>query len=401
MVSKIIIRQLLAFYIAIFIRVFWLLTPVVLFFYQENGLNYKHLFLFQGIFYLTSIIMEFPIGYIVDNHSKKKVFYCSFLLLLLVSILWFGFRGFWVVLLGEILMAISKVILDNTQSGYLYEYLSANRLRQSMSKCYGYLSAIVSLGFASASILGAIIYAKFGSKTILIAEIVFLIIGMLLLLYFPDVKKTKENNSKRSERLKNFLKSSKEIYNNNSIKYHIYTSGLLTSLSVLFAISFQPFMQKALFPVFLFGVVTFLNHGIRALSGFIAGKVNKFVRLKSLVIPLYFSYIVAFLCIFLILLKGGFVLTAIMIVLLCMIIGFQLLFSILHISRVHKFVDGKDRGNLMSVNNFIGRGFTATILLSSKALMDKFSMLGFFGCVFLIFITFGTYFMYRTYKESE
>ena len=401
MVSKIIIRQLFTYYSTIFIRTFWLLTPIVLFFYQENGLNYKHLFLFQGVFYLTSIIMEFPIGYLVDNHSRKKIFYGSFLLLLLVSMLWFSFRGFWIILVGEILMAISKVIFDNNQSGYLYDYLYSNKIHRSMPKCHGYVTAAVSLGIAAASIIGAVIYEKYGSSIVLIVQMIMLVIGMILLLYFPDIKKTKDKILERSERLKSFWKSTKKIYNNNSIKYHIYTSGLLTAISVLFAISFQPFMQKAIFPVFLFGVVTFLNHSVRALSGFLAGKVNKLVSIKSLVPPLYFSYLIAFLLVFLILYKGGFVLTAIIITILCMIIGFQLLFSVLHVSRIHRFVGANDRGNLMAINNFVSRGFTAIILLSSKLLMDKFNLYGFYGCIFLIFIIFGTYFMFRTYKESE
>ena len=54
------------FNLALFLRAIILLSPVLLLFYQENGLTVKDLFFFQGIFYLTSILSELPVGYISD-----------------------------------------------------------------------------------------------------------------------------------------------------------------------------------------------------------------------------------------------------------------------------------------------------------------------------------------------
>ena len=59
------------FNLALLLRSILLLTPVTLLFYQENGLTAQHLFFFQGIFYLTSILSEIPVGYISDAISRK------------------------------------------------------------------------------------------------------------------------------------------------------------------------------------------------------------------------------------------------------------------------------------------------------------------------------------------
>ena len=105
--------------------------------------------------------------------------------------------------------------------------------------------------------------------------------------------------------------------------------------------------------------------------------------------------------IFIILRNKNIVLTTFLIFLLCLIIGCQLLFTILHVSRLQKNISAKNRGNLMAVNNGISRGFSAIVLISSKLLMDKMNLYEFYGCAFLLFVLFCTYFMVRTYKESE
>lgn len=98
------------FNLALFLRSILLLTPIYMFFYQENGLTVKDLFLFQGIFYLASIIFEIPVGYLSDNIERKNLLLMSFMIFIGFYSLWFFFQGYYVILAGEILFAISKVI---------------------------------------------------------------------------------------------------------------------------------------------------------------------------------------------------------------------------------------------------------------------------------------------------
>lgn len=81
------------FNLALFLRSILLLTPIYIFFYQENGLTVKDLFLFQGIFYLASIIFEIPVGYLSDNIERKNLLLISFydiywFLLIMVFLSW-------------------------------------------------------------------------------------------------------------------------------------------------------------------------------------------------------------------------------------------------------------------------------------------------------------------------
>lgn len=386
---------------ALFLRSIMLLTPVLLLFYQENGLTAKHLFFFQGIFYLTSILSEVPVGYISDLISRKIVLIISFCLYLTMLVFWFNFSGYYVILFGEILFAISKVMMDNAMPGYLYDYLNNNDKPQSMVKHYGYLNFYLALGTAVGAVLGTYLYAKFGSGKLILTEIMFIVISIFLVLSLPKIKSNSKLNLPFYNKIKEFCATAKGLYTNNSIKWHVMYSGFLTSLSILFAISFQPLMQNALFPVFMYGVVAFSNHGIRALSGIVAGKWLRNFDIRKLIKPLFVMYTIAFLFVFLAMKVVNFSVITCIIFLLCLIIGVQLIFTILHVSRLQKFVQTDSRGNLMSVNNFVSRFLAAAILISSKVLTEHLGIFYYFVIVFVVYLVFGTYLMINVYRVKE
>ena len=257
--------NLCKFNIALFLRAILLLSPILLLFYQENGLSVNELFLFQGIFYLTSIIVETPVGYLSDNMSRRNLLILSFIIFISIAVLWFFYHGYWIILIGEMLFAVSKVMMDNAMSGYLYDYLTSKGESTRMVNYYGYLNFYLALGTAFAALLGTYFYAKFGSHFILISEFCLVLVSIFLVLSIPNIKRQNHDGVQK------FFVNMKAICSNKAIIYYILYSGILTSYSILFALSFQPLMQNAMFPVMLFGVAAFFNHGLRALAGVVAG----------------------------------------------------------------------------------------------------------------------------------
>ena len=90
-----------------------------------------------------------------------------------------------------------------------------------------------------------------------------------------------------------------------------------------------------------------------------------------------------------------------LILLICLIIGIQLLFTILHVSRLHKFVSTENRGNIMAVNNLISRFLAAFMLISSNLFITQLGLAKFFCIMFMLFVIFGLFVMYNTYKIEE
>lgn len=393
--------NILKFNTALFFRAMLLLSPVMLLFYQENGLTVKDLFFFQGIFYLTSIASEIPVGYLSDNISRKKLLIISFIIFMGFYTLWLFCHGYYVILAGEILFGISKVMMDNAMSGYLYDYLAFNDNKSAMVKYYGYLNFYLSLGTALAGLIGTYMYSKFGSGTVIISEIILIMCSIMLVVSLPSIKSVKTKTEVISQKITRFFDAVKDLYKNVSIKYYIFYAGILTSFSILFALSFQPLMQNALFPIFLFGVIAFVNHAVRALSGIVAGKWLRNFDIKKLVIPLFILYILAFSCVFKILSLTSIPLLLLMLLFICLVIGVQVIFTILHVSRIHKFVTIEKRGTLMAINNFVSRVMAAIVLISSKLFIDKLGLNFFFAIAFMVFLVTCSYFMVKIIKLKE
>lgn len=387
------------FNIALFLRAALLMQPVMLLFYQENGLSVKELFFFQGLFYLTSLIFEIPAGYLSDTISRKRVLIISFIIFLSINVLWLFCHGYYAILTGEILFAISKVMMDNSMSGYLYDYINFDETKKSMVKYFGYLNFYLAAGTALAALAGTCMYSKYGADVILISEIFLISISIFLVISLPSIKPPSNKVADISQKIKKFLSITNNLYQNASIKYYVYYSGLLTSFSILFALSFQPVMQNALFPIFLYGVVAFFNHAVRGFAGVAAGKWFRNFDIKKMVVLLFLLYVIAFMCIFEVLSLKNVMLVTLLLFLICIIIGIQLIFTILHVSRLHGLVPIDGRGSLMAVNNFVSRILAAFVLIFSKIFIDKCGLYTFFLAAFCIFLISCSYFMVKILKE--
>ena len=106
--------------LACFLRSQLYLAPVLLLFYQQNGLTIADFVLFQGIFQLTGILFEIPCGYIADVISKKKVLVLAFVCFFLRAALWLSFSGMYIILLGELFNALSRAFLSGVYDSYIY-----------------------------------------------------------------------------------------------------------------------------------------------------------------------------------------------------------------------------------------------------------------------------------------
>lgn len=388
--------------LALFLQTMLLLSPVMLLFYNENGLSAYDLFFFQSIFYLISILFEIPIGYLVDNIPKKMVLFLSVSILFIVNLFWLMFHGYYVILIGEILFAISKVARDNAESGYLYEFLKkySTEKDKKMVYKYGHLNFCLALGTAISGILGTFLYVKFNSSFTIIVQLFIFAFAMFLMMSLPKDKVNIEKISFR-KRVEKQIECAKMILKNESIMYYVYYSGIFTTFSIMFALSFQPLMKNSYVPIMLFGIVAFLNHGVRAVASLFAGKLSNLFNLRQMIIPLFVLYFLAFLFIFVILNTVNTALVIFLIFIICLIIGFQLLFTIRHVSRLHKFVTSEHRGNIIAINNFYSRLMTCCILFISKFFMEKIGFEKFFIFAFIIFIVIGFTLMMKIYSIKE
>ena len=148
-------------------------------------------------------------------------------------------------------------------------------------------------------------------------------------------------------------------------------------------------MMKALsFPVFLFGVVYFMNHFFRALTSLYLDKLKQFVSLSKMSLLTFILFTVSFVSTLIVLnipgvspywglLCFGFISFA---------IGIVWAFRLLCNCRLYLFIPPDMRATLLSVNAAISRLYGAFFFILIKVLLDGVSINDTFLICFVIFI---------------
>lgn len=389
--------------LASFLQAQLFLLPVLLLFYQKNGLTIGDFFLFQGVFSIASILFEIPSGYLADLFSKKKILILSFTFFLLRCLLWFFFAqyGYWIILIGEILFAAQKSFFSGISDAYIYEYLEANGQEKSMTKRYGFLCAFLSLGTALSSLTAAGLYSvisqwsmkhfgqDYGFMVLILLEIILTVLAIILLFQLPETA-TRKSRKKKSlkEIYSHFFRIMKWTFYKRILRYHIIFNAFLWGGTTLFVWLFQPMMQILVFPIVLYGCVYFVNHFCRTFFSFSAGKIVQYMSLNKIGIISYMWYVLGFIFTILILNINTISLKMSLLYFsfLCIGTGWQMLYGNVNLTRLHVLVPKYMRATVSSVNSMMGRLLSAIFLILLKFLTADFSLE---TCIGICFIFFG------------
>ena len=417
--------------IAAFLRSQLFLLPVLLFFYQENGLTVGDFYLIQGLIVFFAFLFEIPAGYLGDIFPRKYILITAYALFLGRLFLWIFFRGFEIILIGEFLYACSKACFDSVSSSFIYDILKKNNEETKMVKAYSNFNA-------------AGLYEKLGSHVLLIAEFIIYSTAILLLSFLPNAHRpAKDTVAGFKERLKKFWVAVRYILKSRKYCYLVLFSGFMVGVSHFFFWSFQPLMKSSgidpsvsltdladsigwdarvfgetawnyllslnwLDYIKVMGVVIFINNVIRSSFSYFAAGVAKYVSLFKLGNISFVMEIIGCALSF-ILMKTGYISPLnclLFIIFLCVCIGLQLMFTISHISRLHRLINPKIRSLSSSVNMMTGRLLTSVMLMAPKFLLEHeagtagIRVIDIFWIYAIVFIPVGLYFIYKIYRYN-
>jgi hypothetical protein len=330
-------------------------------------------------------------GVIGDIFSKKHVLIFSYLLFMLRVILWINFNGFAIILTGEILYGLFKAFYKGNVDSYIYEYLEAKNDGKKMIKKYGKLSFFNSIGSATSCILGVILYKYIGFKGILYLELITQIIAVSCLFLLPNINKPIQRKTISVKQYFNAIGSAiKSIVNNSKVNYNVFYASMLSGLTSVFVWNFQPLLKLSSAPVFLFGIISFINQSFRGLGGFFAKNiVERISSNRKLIIIEYFAVILSFLLLIIGYAIKNYVLTTIFLILICFAIFMFVIFGVFNIYKIHEYTFDYKRASTSSVNVFFEDFSSFLLLLIFKFLYDvlgiKYSLL-IFAIIFMVLL---------------
>lgn len=364
-----------------------LIMPIIVLFFQENGLSMKEVFLLQSIFSIGIILFEIPSGYFSDVIGRKKtiILGCIFGFLgFSIYSFSYGFLGF---LIAEWTLGLGSSFLSGTDSALIYDSLIQVKKEKDYKKIEGRILSIGNFSEAIASFLGGFV-ALISLRTPFYIETVLIFFTIPLAFTLIEPKRQKYENRKNP--IKEIIKIVKySIYHNKKIKWLIFYSGFISASTLTMVWFIQPYFQFVKLPLAYFGIAWgILNLSVGIFSLY-AHKIESFFgRKKSLISLIFISFI-------------GYMLLGIFNSLWA--IGFIILFYFVRgISKpilkdyINKIISSNMRATVLSVQNLFGKlifsiigpfiGWITDVYYLQLALLTSGSIFIIFGIISLFFL---------------
>ncbi len=341
-------------------------------FYLHCGLTLSDFLLFQSIFYYTRLLAETPSGYIADIFPRKFIIILSYILFTFRLLLWLFIPSYFTLLLGEIFYGLSKSFYIGASDGYMYDYLKKNNKQNKMLDKFSNFNFFMSFGSAASCLLGAYLVQYTGFSALFGFEIFLNFIAIIILLFLPNIEQYSQKLTLKKH-YENIIKICYIAIRNKDIKYYIIYTSILFGITGIFVWNFQPLMKDLKIPVYLFGVVYFINHMLRAIGSLNAKHFIKRITLPKIGLIVWLLYSLCLLLLIMQLFFGNNISGFILLTLICISIGFYIIFYIGNLSRIHKIIKTNSRATVSSFASMLSVLFAGTFLLVFKNINSYYS----------------------------
>ena len=260
---------------------FMVAMPIVVLFFQENGLSLQEVMILQGSYSLMVALMEIPSGYIADLFGRKKTMILGTVFCFIGFALFSFSFGFWEFLLAEILLGIGNSFISGSDSAILYDSLLQNKQTNQYTKIEGKTYSIGNFAEAGAGILGGFL-AEISLRYpwYVQAAVAALAIPFAISLVEPQVKVKKiEKNFKAIMQVVNYT-----LVENKLLKWFTIFSAITGVATLSMAWFAQPFFKDVDIPIKWFGILwAILNFSV-GLSSYHAHRLESLFNRNTLLI---------------------------------------------------------------------------------------------------------------------
>ena len=148
---------------------FMLFMPIVVPFYESNGLMMKDIMVLQAIYSVSIVLLEIPSGYLADVWGRKRTLVLGAFMGVTgfgIYTISYGFTGF---LVAEMILGIGSSCVSGADSAMLYDSLAEQRDEKKYSRFEGRITSLGNFAEAAAAILGGLL-ATISLRTPYIAQ---------------------------------------------------------------------------------------------------------------------------------------------------------------------------------------------------------------------------------------
>lgn len=134
-----------------------LYMPIVVPFYESNGLSMKDIMVLQAVYSIAIVVLEIPSGYLADVIGRRKTLIIGAMFGTIgftTYSLSFGFLGF---LIAEIILGIGQSCISGADSAMLYDSLLERGEEKKYSRFEGRITSLGNIAEAVAGITGGLL----------------------------------------------------------------------------------------------------------------------------------------------------------------------------------------------------------------------------------------------------
>jgi len=236
---------------------FMLYMPIVVPFYESNGLSMKDIMILQAVYSVAIVVLEVPSGYLADVIGRRKTLIMGAIFGTMgfaTYSLSYGFTGF---LIAEIILGIGQSCVSGADSAMLYDSLLDRGEEKKYTRFEGRITSLGNLAEAVAGILGGLL-AGIAIRAPYIAQsfVAFIALPAAITLVEP-VRKTLLIKGGMMEILQIARFA---LITDRPLRRNILFSAITGTATLTMAWFAQPFFEYSLIDIAWFGILwTTLN----------------------------------------------------------------------------------------------------------------------------------------------
>lgn len=268
-----------------------LVMPIVVLFYQENGLGMQEVFMLQAIYSVSIVLLEIPSGYFADALGRKNTLIIGSIMGFLGYLVYSFSFGFWGFLIAEVVLGFGQSLISGADSALLYDTLLQHNKEKDYMKHEGRMISAGNFAEALAGIAGGLLAAlSLRYPYFFQTAIAFTAVPAAITLYEPKIYGTTIKMS--LGKIIGVVKYA--LFENKKLRSNILYSSVVGASTLTMAWFVQPWFIRAELPVTMFGVLwTLLNLSV-GISALFAYKFERFFGVRTTVVGITVSLALGF-----------------------------------------------------------------------------------------------------------
>ena len=249
-------RNLFALYLIKLSKWFSLVMPIIVLFYEEQGLGLHEVFLLKSVYSVAAVTLEIPSGYLADVWGRKRCLLWGSVLFFLGYLLYSFTGAFSAFLCAELLLGAGQTLVNGADSALLYDTVAHYKAEQHYLRYEGRLTMIGNFAEAIAGIFGGLL-AAYSLRFPFYGQAIVAFIGIPAALAIREYNHSRAVRNPAGEMLRIIRYSLGE---NKVLRYNILFSGIIGAATLTMAWFVQPILMQLQTPTSYYGVIwTVLN----------------------------------------------------------------------------------------------------------------------------------------------